>query len=92
MYVFSDPTYNGSSTFYTLPIKGMEEYRAGMTALNKLILEAGRDAAEYKYFTKEEADKYWAAVDEAGVAFAQSIVDYVFANYAEYVTTAYGGK
>lgn len=93
MYVLSDPTYNGSSTFYTLPIKGMKEYRAGMTALSTLILEAGRDAGDNKYFTKKEADRYWAALDEAGKAFAQSIVDYVFDNYgtSDFLKD-YGGK
>ena len=27
MYVLSDPTYDGASTFYSLPIKGMQSYR-----------------------------------------------------------------
>ena len=30
LYVLSDPTYTGSSTFYAQPILGMEEYRSGM--------------------------------------------------------------
>ena len=30
MYVLCDPTYDGSSTLYGLPIVGMEEYRSGM--------------------------------------------------------------
>lgn len=93
MYVLSDPTYIGSSTFYTLPIKGMKEYRAGMTALYVLILEAGRDATEFTNYTKEDADKYWEAMDKAGVDFAQDIVDYVLSNYGEYASSpAYGGK
>ena len=32
MYVLSDPTYDGSSTLYSIPIKGMNEYRAGLYA------------------------------------------------------------
>ena len=37
MYVFADPTYDGSSTFFAQPIKGMEEYRAGMASLYTLL-------------------------------------------------------
>ena len=36
MYVLSDPTYDGSSTFYAVPIEGMEEYRSGMDTLINL--------------------------------------------------------
>ena len=32
IYVLSDPTYDGQSTIYALPITGMEDYRSGMTA------------------------------------------------------------
>lgn len=32
MYVLSDPSYDGSSTFYAQPILGMTEYRTGVTA------------------------------------------------------------
>ena len=38
MYVLSDPTYDGSSTFFALPIVGMEEYRSGMDTLGNLIV------------------------------------------------------
>ena len=47
MYVLSDPTYDGSSTFFALPIKGMEEYRAGMASLLDLLLEAGPDNTDF---------------------------------------------
>ncbi len=93
MYVLSDPTYTGSSTFYALPIKGMEEYRAGMEILSKMIVAAGRDNKEFTNFTKEQADKYWAALDKAGEDFAQEIVDYVIAEYLDYAASEnYGGK
>ena len=29
MYVYSDPTYDGSTSLYALPIEGMEAYRSG---------------------------------------------------------------
>lgn len=83
MYVLSDPTYDGSSTFYAVPIKGMEEYRAGMDLLSNLILAAGRENTDFTYWTEEQQTTYWAAFDVAGVNFAQDIVDYVVANYVE---------
>ena len=36
-YVLVDPTYDGSSTIYALPIEGMEEYRSGMQTKLELI-------------------------------------------------------
>ena len=56
-YVFVDPTYDGSTTLYALPIEGMEEYRSGMESKIDLILateEAGYE--ENEYFTQEEYD------------------------------------
>jgi len=41
MYVMCDPTYDGSSTLFSMPIEGMEEYRSGMDTLFHLILAAG---------------------------------------------------
>ena len=35
IYVECDPTYDGSSTIYALPIEGMEEYRSGMESIEK---------------------------------------------------------
>ena len=43
MYVLSDPTYDGSSSFFALPIKGMEEYRSGMDSRGNVINAAGPD-------------------------------------------------
>ncbi|MBO4338893.1 MAG: ABC transporter substrate-binding protein [Clostridia bacterium] len=84
MYVLSDPTYDGSDTFFALPIKGMEEYRAGMASLLSLMYAAGRDNTEFKDWTEEEQTKFWEDLDKAGEAFVQEIVDYCVANgYAE---------
>ena len=47
MYVLSDPTYDGNSTFFALPIAGMEEYRSGMESLYSLILAAGEDNSDF---------------------------------------------
>ncbi|MBQ6322708.1 MAG: ABC transporter substrate-binding protein, partial [Lachnospiraceae bacterium] len=42
-YVFVDPTYDGSSTIYALPIEGMEEYRSGMDSRGNTIFAAGEE-------------------------------------------------
>ncbi len=83
MYVLSDPTYDGSSTFYALPIEGIDEYRAGMDSLFNLIFAAGPDAVS-EFATEEQTQYFWNAFTAGGEAFAQSIVDYCLANYADY--------
>ncbi|MDO4370122.1 MAG: ABC transporter substrate-binding protein [Clostridia bacterium] len=83
MYVLSDPTYDGASTFYTLPIEGMDEYYKSMTALGTLIAEAGRDNTDFSKWDEATQTAFWADVDAAGEKFAQEIVDYVVANYAD---------
>lgn len=82
MYVYSDPTYDGSGTFYSLPIEGMEAYRSSMSPLSGLILAAGPDNTDFSKWTQEQQDAYWTAFDAAGQKFAQEIVDYCVANYA----------
>ena len=87
MYVLSDPTYDGSSTFWNLPVEGMKEYRSGMDIFYNLLLAAGKDNTDFTFWAQEEQDEFWnEAVPAAGAKFAQSIVDYVLANYGE----AYG--
>lgn len=91
MYVFLDPTYDGSATMYSTPIVGLEEYRSSMTTLSKLIAEAGEDNTDNTYFTADQQKAFWDAVNEGGVAFAQEIVDYMMANGATDVTSAAAG-
>lgn len=79
-YVICDPTYDGSSTLFSLPIEGMEEYRSGMDTLANLISAAGRDNTDFTYWTEEQQTAYWAASDEAAKGLAQEIVDYCGAN------------
>lgn len=76
LYTFVDPTYNGSTTMYSLDIKGLEAYRAGMATLSSLIGAAGRDNTDFSHWTKEQQDSFWAAVDDGGTKFAQEIIDY----------------
>ena len=80
MYVLSDPTYDGSSTFFALPIEGMEEYRSGMEMLFDLIYAAGRDNTDFTYWTEEQQTALWADLDQAGAKFCQEIVDYCVDN------------
>ncbi len=79
MYVLSDPAYDGSSTFYTLPIKGMADYRAGMDTLFNLLSAAGRDNTDFTNWDEATQTAFWADIDQAGEKFVQEIVDYCVA-------------
>ena len=84
MYVLCDPTYDGSSTLYALPIEGMTEYRSGMELLVNLIVAAGPDNTDFTNWTEEQQTAFWDAFWPAGEKFAQEIVDYCVTNgYAE---------
>ena len=76
MYVLSDPTYDGSSTFFALPIKGMEEYRSGMDTMANLIIAAGPDNTDFTNWTEEQQTAFWDKAKGASEAIAQEIVDY----------------
>ena len=79
-YVLLDPTYDGVSTLYSIPIKGLEAYRTGMDSRMNLILAAGPDGyTATDYFTEDQYNTFWAAFNAAGVKFAQEILDYVVA-------------
>ena len=79
IYVMSDPTYDGSSTLYALPIEGMKEYRSGMASRGNAIFEDGKGEGyvQNDKYTEEQYNAFWTYYDEeAGAAFAQEIVDY----------------
>ena len=79
-YVLLDPTYDGVSTLYSIPLKGLEAYRTGMESRMNLILAAGPDGyTATDYFTEDQYNTFWAAFNAAGVKFAQEILDYVVA-------------
>ena len=94
MYVLSDPAYDGSSTFYTLPIVGMTEYRTGVNAdiydkyakIADAIYAAGIDGLSTEAgVTQALTDAYWgAALEAGGQKFAQEIVDYCVSKYTAY--------
>ena len=78
IYVMADPTYDGSSTIYAMPIEGMEEYRSGMQARGDVILAAGPDGyTENELYTEEQYNQFWTYYNEnAGADFAKEICDY----------------
>ncbi|MCR5371851.1 MAG: ABC transporter substrate-binding protein [Solobacterium sp.] len=79
MYVLSDPTYDGSSTFFALPIVGMEEYRSGMTSLANLLIAAGKDNTDFTLWDEETQTKFWEELEPAADQFVQEICDYLIA-------------
>lgn len=79
-YVFCDPTYDGNASVYSLPIEGMEEYRSGMSTLASLLAAAGEDNTDFTYWTEDQQNAFWDAVNDGGAAFAQEIVDYCVEN------------
>ena len=79
-YVLLDPTYDGVSTLYSIPIKGLDAYRSGMDSRMNLILAAGPDGyTATDFFTEDQYNTFWAAFNAAGVKFTQEILDYVVA-------------
>lgn len=79
-YVFCDPTYDGGASVYSLPIEGMKEYRSGMSTLASLLAAAGEDNTDFTYWTEDQQNAFWDAVNDGGAAFAQEIVDYCVEN------------
>ena len=83
MYVLSDPTYDGSSTLFAVPIVGMDEYRSGMESRMALILKAGEGAyAANDYYTEEQYNAFWEAFNAAGIDFVLGIKDALVNVYA----------
>lgn len=88
-YVLSDPSYTGSSTFYALPIVGMEEYRTGTALRSGLLGQAGEENTDFSHWTQEEQSFFWSDLRENGTKFAQEIVDYCISKgFAEDVDDA----
>ncbi|NMA95665.1 MAG: ABC transporter substrate-binding protein [Clostridiales bacterium] len=98
MYVLSDPMYDGSSTFYTMNIEGIDEYRHQTSAdvLHQVdaILEAGIKDDDGSMvinpangISEEQQEAFWSYLDEAGERFAQEIIDVVNTAYPQYIET-----
>jgi len=85
MYVYADPTYDGSTSFNALPIEGMDEYRSGMSALSEIAIGTlAGEISDSDLISADQLATYEAALHAGGEMFAQEIVDYCLANYADY--------
>ena len=80
VYVMSDPTYDGSSTLYALPIEGMAEYYNAMAPLGGLLAAAGPDNTDFTLWDEATQTAFWTDIDAAGALFAKEICDYCIAN------------
>ena len=83
IYVMADPTYDGASTIYALPIEGISDYYNAMVPLSSLLIAAGRDNTDFTTWDEATQTAFWADIDAAGAQFAQEIVDYCVAGYVE---------
>ena len=81
IYVMADPSYDGSSTVYALPIEGMADYYNSQQYLYKLLAEAGRDNTDFSLWDEATQTAFWASIDAAGAKLAQEIVDTVVDSY-----------
>ena len=75
MYVYCDPTYDGSSTLFSQPIEGLEEYRSGVETLFNLILAAGEENDDFTYWTSEQQETFFAEYNALAETIPQEIVD-----------------
>ena len=82
MYVMSDPTYDGSSTLYALPIEGIKDYHNSLARRADLIRNAGKDGyVKNDQYTEEQYNAFWKYYEEDAVnTFVQEIVDYLVAH------------
>jgi len=97
IYVLCDPLYDGSSTYYTINVQGMKEYRlqtsSDVLELVDKILSAGIKTGDNGEMvinpadgvTAEQQEKFWSYLDKAGAKFAQEIIDYVNTKYVSYI-------
>lgn len=89
IYVMADPSYDGSSTVYALPIEGMADYYNSQQYLYNLLAEAGRDNTDFTLWDEATQTAFWASIDAAGAKLAQEVVDTVVSSYNtdEYTAT-----
>lgn len=94
-YVLSDPSYDGSSTLYSIPIVGMQDYRTQTSsevyekfdAMFTEIYDKGEgyvvtDADE---FSQEQVDAMWEITNGEWKKDVQAIVNYCVATYGGYM-------
>lgn len=77
MYVYLDPSYEGTEELNTLPIVGLKEYRGNAQPLYELILAAGEKNENYNNFTKTQQKKFFSTYwPRAKSKFIASIMDH----------------
>ena len=81
IYVMADPSYDGNSTVYALPIEGMADYYNSQQYLYNLLAEAGRDNTDFSLWDEATQTAFWASIDAAGAKLAQEVVDSVVGSY-----------
>lgn len=101
MYVLADPMYDGSSTFYTMNIQGIDEYRlqTSKDVLEKVeaMIQAGvgaDDDGNVAYnpasgVNEADQEAFWAPFNDLGVEYTQEIIDYVNNSYPNYIGSDY---
>jgi len=101
-YVYCDPTYDGSSTVYSVPILGLQNYRtqttdAVYTKYDKLYDKIYKTGADYKVkssdgFTQDQHDSLFKIIDKVWKEDVQAIVDVCMNDYIANAPTDFGGK
>ena len=100
MYAYSDVDYDGSTTFYSLPIKGMNEWRTNLSTAvyDKWAGVAGAiknvivDQESYEYvagegYSEEQFNSFANSVNDLGwYELANDIIGYCALNYASYLS------
>lgn len=99
-YVYLDTDYSGSSSLYSFPIVGLQEYRNQVNSdLNEkyeqIIADLIAAGPEYtltgsETFTQEIYDFYWNMVKEAWLKHINGLVEYIYAAYSEAYATELG--
>lgn len=80
MYVYCDPSYDGSTTLFAQPIQGLAEYRADMKSLLSLLFDAGRENTDFTFWDEATQKGFWEKYDAATKGLAEEIVAYCVAN------------
>lgn len=101
-YVYCDPSYDGSSTVYSIPIVGLQNYRTQTTdeiyaKYNKMYDAIYKTGADYTVkatdsFTQAQHDSAFALIDQVWKEDVQAIVNVCLNDYISYAPDYFGGR
>lgn len=101
-YVYCDPSYDGSSTVYSVPIVGLQNYRTQTTdavydKYFKMYDAIAKTGADYKVkstdsFTQAQHDSAFTLIDQVWKEDVQAIVDVCMNDYISYAPDYFGGR